>query len=228
MARTPGPATPTDAPVAAATCVEAVETFFAPLLASLARSADAIAPLFDGPPIASDIVLREVEPRARDVLAAGPAVGAGFVVIPGLLSDLTHLLAWWQGDAGERMAESAALVQSAEYAHQEWFRTPLRTGEVHVTGPYVDYVCTDEFVLTTTLPVVRAGRPLGVMGVDVLAETLERVLAPTFIAAGATLVNHHSRAAVSGDPTVFAGDRIDRSAFALALPCAGLPLTVLA
>lgn len=220
---TRSPSTPgTSVPAA-----QAVQDFFGPLLASLRTSGDAIAPLFDAVSVSAEEVLRVSRPFAFDVLQDPHTVGAGFVVSPGLLADETYLLAWWQGDDKERIPESAALVQSTDYSRQEWFRTPVRTGRSHVTGPYIDYVCTDEFVLTLTVPVVRAERTLGVMGVDVLAETIERALVDVFRAEGATLVNHHDRAVLSGDPRVFAGDPVNRAAYATAAPCDGLPFTVL-
>ncbi|KQY59765.1 hypothetical protein ASD11_09515 [Aeromicrobium sp. Root495] len=206
---------------------DAVQEFFQPLLASLRASGDAIAPLFDSPAVTSEEVLRASRPFAFDVLQDPHTVGAGFVVSPGLLTDETYLLAWWQGDDKGRIPESAALVQSTDYSRQEWFRTALRTGRSHVTGPYIDYVCTDEFVLTLTVPVIRAGRTLGVMGVDVLAETIERALVDVFREAHATLVNHHDRAVLSGDPRIFAGEPVDRQDYRSAVPCTDLPFTIL-
>ncbi len=221
----PMPSAPTRTTVAE--CVVAVERFFHPLLQTLRGAGDAIAPLFDHA-VASEQVVRAVRPLALDVLADGHAVGAGFVVTPGLPSDETYLLAWWQGDDHERLPQSPALVQSTDYSRQEWFRTPHRTGTSHVTGPYVDYVCTDELTLTVTVPVVRGGRMLGVVGADILAETVEQDLLPVFARAGATLVNHHDRAVLSAQPQVFAGEPVDRSGYGEAQACTGLPFVVLA
>ena len=38
------------------------------------------------------------------------------------------------------------------------------TGERAITGPYVDYLCTDQYTLTFTAPLVVDGRFLGVAG----------------------------------------------------------------
>ncbi|HNJ79264.1 MAG TPA: AzlC family ABC transporter permease, partial [Marmoricola sp.] len=145
-----------------------------------------------------------------------------------LLTDETFLLAWWQGDDKERIPESIALVQSTDYSRQEWFRTPQRTHASHVTGPYIDYVCTDEFMLTVTVPVERNDQMLGVMGADILAETVERILLDQFQQSGATLANHHGRVVLSADPRVFAGEPISPDQYDVQIPCADLPLTVLA
>ena len=206
----------------------AVEQFFHDLAARLTKSGERIAAEIGPSGSTSEQVLRAAQPLALELLEDPRILGAGFVTVPGLLLDEPHLLAWWQGQVKELLSGSAALERSGDYSRQEWFRTPQRTGRPHVTGPYIDYVCTDEFVTTTTVPVTRDGELIGVMGADVLAETLEAELLAAFRTAHATLVNHHGRAVLSGNPRTFAGDPVDQSAFAVVLPCEGLPLTVLA
>lgn len=215
-------------PELAAAARSAVERSFTDLGARLTASGDQLAAGLGSTHPTSDEVLTATRPLALDLLADPRVLGAGFVAAPGLLVDEPHLLAWWQGEDKDLISVSAALARSADYSRQEWFRTPRRTGRLHVAGPYIDYVCTDEFVLTTTVPVLRDGELLGVMGADVLAETLEAELLPAFRRAGATLVNHHDRVVLSGDPRTFAGDPVDRAAFSTVLPCTGLPLAVIA
>ena len=82
-------------------------------------------------------------------------------------------------------------------------------------------------MLTVTVPVERDGRMLGVMGADILAETIERVLLNPFLAAGATLINHHNRAVLSAEVEIFAGEPIDPANYSRVLPCADLPFRVL-
>ncbi|WP_435742088.1 cache domain-containing protein [Nocardioides sp. SYSU DS0663] len=212
----------------AATASAAVAKFFTDLGARLTASGDQLAAALGDAAPTSEQVLDATRPLALELLGDPRVLGAGFVAAPGFLADEPHLLAWWQGEDKELISASAALARSADYSRQEWFRTPQRTGRMHVTGPYIDYVCTDEFVLTTTVPVLRGGTLLGVMGADVLAETLESELLSAFRAARATLVNHHGRAVLSGDPRTFAGDPVDRASFSVSLPCDGLPLSVLA
>ena len=43
-----------------------------------------------------------------------------------------------------------------------------RTGTRHLTGPYVDYVCTDDYTITVTTPVRVDGEMVGVVGTDAL------------------------------------------------------------
>lgn len=222
MSRMPAPETEP-----AATSRSLVESFFHDLGERLSVRGEQMATALAQGARSRQQVLSHAKPLALTLLEDPRVLGGGFVAAPGLLVDEEHLLAWWQGEDRELMSGSAALGRSADYSRQEWFRTPRRTGRLHVTGPYIDYVCTDEFVLTTTVPVMSGGQLLGVMGADVLAETLERELLATFRASRATLVNHHDRAVLSGDPHVFAGDPVSRSAYTTALPCEGLPLTVL-
>lgn len=211
----------------AAACVVEVERFFHAIAARLGDLAAAIAPAFDTVPATSERVLAIARPPSLALLSEPMVIGAGFVATRDAVADAAHLLAWWQGDDRERIPDSTVLSDSTDYSRQEWFRVPARTGDFHVTGPYIDYVCTDEYVVTSTLPVHRDGRLLGVVGLDILAETLESVLMPTFRRTGATLINHHSRVMLSGDARIFAGEVVDRDRFSQAMTCTGLPATVL-
>ena len=124
-----------------------------------------------------------VEASAVPALAAdGLITGAGFVAAPGLLSDAHWHLAWWLGGVGgiRRLAtiDDPSNDQFRDYTTLEWWRLPARTGARHVTGPYVDYVCTDDYTVTITTPVVVGGTMLGVVGTDVLVDRLESELQP--------------------------------------------------
>lgn len=57
----------------------------------------------------------------------------------------------------------------------------------------MDYICSDEYVVTCTVPVVVDDRVVGVAGADLLAETLERLLVPVLRNEGATLLGDHAR-----------------------------------
>jgi hypothetical protein len=79
-----------------------------------------------------------------------------------------------------------------------------------VTGPYVDFLCTDEYVLTFTHPVFcRPDGPVaGIVGMDVTVQRLERGAMPGLRRIGdrATLVNPDGRAIVSAASDIAAGD----------------------
>lgn len=212
-----------------AACVEAVTAHFALLFGDLETMRAEMARLVGPGTRASVEVAAAVEPLAREVRRTHPVVGAGFVAAPGTLPDCDLFLAWYQGDADLPLGQSGspASGEPIDYTRLEWFRTPRATGERHVTGPYVDYVCTDEYVMTATAPVVVDGVVVGVVGADTLVETLERLLLPTLRAAGATVVNLHGRTVVSADPHLPTGRIVDTLAYDHAVTCDGLPLTVL-
>jgi len=134
--------------------------------------------------------------------------GAGFVAAPGALADAEWHLAWWLGTAGathgvRRLAtiDDPAHEQFRDYTALEWWRVPEATGARHLTGPYVDYVCTDDYTVTITTPVVLGGTMVGVVGADALVDRLERVLLPVLRAGEtpATLVNASGRVVTSTD-----------------------------
>lgn len=142
-------------------------------------------------------------------------IGAGFVAHPEFLSDTRWHLAWWLGttntfDSRGRTlevrhleAEEDPLADSfRDYTTLEWWRVPEKTAERHITGPYVDYLCTDEYTLTLTIPVIWHDTFIGVVGADLYAHDIERILFPKLKALGAsgTLVNSSARVVVSSDP----------------------------
>lgn len=146
-------------------------------------------------------------------------VGAGFVAAPGVLQDAPYWLEWWTvpgvGDAPETPRQLEVVVDpSAEdfrdYTALPWFAVPRGTGERHVTGPYVDYLCTDEYTLTFTVPVESGGRFAGVVGADVYVRHVEmRTLAQIDALPGSvTLVNAQGRVLVSNDGSLDSGSLV--------------------
>lgn len=209
-------------------CAEVVARHWADLIGRLSVRAEQMAELFAAGPLRSDDVRHAAQPLALDVLTDETLVGGGFVASPDALLDETHFLAWWQGENKEQLGDPTVTVQVTDYTRQEWFSVPRRTGRPHLTGPYIDYVCTDEFVMTTTVPVMVDGTMVGVFGADTLAETLEGLFEPVFRDSGCTLVNDHGRVVLSDDPEVFAGRLIDDAGFTHRARCAGVPLVVVA
>ena len=109
--------------------------------------------------------------------------GAGVITAPGLLEDEPYWLEWWwRTTTGALAALRVNLDPQApdffDYALTDWYAIPARTGTASVAGPYVDYVCTNEYTVTLSHPVVVGGRMLGVAAADVLVSSLERFLLP--------------------------------------------------
>jgi hypothetical protein len=139
------------------------------------------------------------------------------VVAPGVLADAGHWMQWWSRDgAGEPQRLRPELDPEEEsffdYTLLPWFAVPRDTGRRHVTGPYVDWLCTGEYTLTFTAPVSgthpEQGRcHLGVVGADIVAGWLERRLLPLLhrVDGPAALVNAEGRVVVANRPAPVTG-----------------------
>lgn len=214
-----------------ARCALAVTAYFSAVFGSLEGIAERVGVAFEHrQPITATALTELVEPLAAATLAAHPVVGAGFVANPGSLSDRDLYLAWWQGEEQQPLAERGVPIghHVFDYTRHEWFQTPLATGARHVTGPYVDYVCTDEYVLTATLPVVVGGQMVGVAGADTRLDAFERLMREPLLGGGdVVLVNGHDRCVVAADPLLRSGQKVDPTAYAAVLPLPELPFRVL-
>jgi hypothetical protein len=142
-------------------------------------------------------------------------IGAGYVATPGFLVDAEWHLAWWLGHSntfGIGSADPSIRRLEAEedptsdsfrdYTTLEWWRVPAATLARHITGPYVDYLCTDDYTLTLTMPATHEGSMIGVVGADLYVNDIERTLLPHLRAIGrpATVINSSRRVVVSTDP----------------------------
>ena len=99
-------------------------------------------------------------------------------------------------------------------------RRDAEDGRRHLTGPYVDYLCTDDYTVTITMPVVVGGEMVGLVGADVYVAKLEQALLPVLRAADrtCTIVNASGRIVASTDTHRATGAllRLDGLAQALA------------
>lgn len=146
---------------------------------------------------------------------AGVVHGAGFVAGVGALEDANWWLEWFARDTDDRpqrlvVQSDPQAVGFYDYEHLPWYSVPRRTGERHVTGPYVDYLCTDDYTLTFTAPVVADGTFLGVGGADVKVSTAEKLLLPALRATSAPLavVNEHGRILSSNSGRRLSGELV--------------------
>ncbi|WP_344952099.1 cache domain-containing protein [Terrabacter ginsenosidimutans] len=181
---------------------------------------DGIAGLLEGPlatatPRRADL---GIEQGCRDLLADSqtPVAGAGAVFAPDVLSDAPYWLEWWtvESRGGVNVVTKLAAetdpraIGFRDYTELPWYTKPFESGQRHVTGPYVDYLCTDQYTLTFTQPLVVAGTFAGVVGVDVLVAWFEEHLLDVMEAVDRTciLVNAAGRVVTSSDPTWVTGD----------------------
>ncbi|MFT4469422.1 cache domain-containing protein [Arthrobacter sulfonylureivorans] len=188
-----------------------VTGFFEEILAEVASWVPVLAELFADParPPGGKQVTTTMQPLAAALVKRGewPVVGAGFVAADQVVADAAWHMAWWQGETMERLVLPALASASDAYMRREWFTRPMATGRPHVTGPYVDFLCTDEYTMTMTVPVAAGGRRVGVAGADVFVESLEPLLLPALkkLHPAASLVNHVGRVVVSADAQLAAG-----------------------
>ncbi|UOQ87588.1 cache domain-containing protein [Agromyces endophyticus] len=199
-----------------------IDEWRARLEASLAAMPAPSAAAFD--PVVAGLVGEPLE-RAGSLIT-----GAGFVAAPGYLADAPWHLEWWLSGAntfgagaGLRRLEAVSdpdAEQFRDYTGLEWWRVPARTGSRHLTGPYVDYLCTDDYTVTITVPVEVDGAMVGLVGTDLYVASLERELLPVLRESGhpCTLVNASGRIVTSTDARRATGAllRLDGLADALA------------
>ncbi|AZI58865.1 hypothetical protein EH165_12670 [Nakamurella antarctica] len=180
------------------------------------------------PPASSD--LAALRPAIFELLQRHDGVigGAGVVVAPHVLRDHSHWLEWWW--TGARGKPEALRVDSNpdspdfyDYATTDWYATPIQTGNRRTSGPYVDYICTNEYALTLSVPVFVDGAPVGVAAADVLISSLERLVLPALllIPQPTALASAGGRIIVSNSPHWLPADRLPAEALDHRLPTTG-------
>ncbi|WP_232755907.1 hypothetical protein [Leucobacter sp. PH1c] len=150
-----------------------------------------------------------VEADAHAVLdsADRPVYGAGYCASDAVVSE-GNPLAWWQGaDRGLLASSTFGPGQAAiDLVRLEWYRVPEATGDRHIAGPFVDYLCSNEITVTSALPVVVNAEFVGVICADVLVSALEDALHAE-LDCGVTLVNASGRVILSSESEWETGDR---------------------
>lgn len=120
---------------------------------------------------------------AQELLADDERLfGAGFVATAAF-GGAEGRMAWWQARSGAERTIArldSAATGAGDYQRDvdsvEWFHEPMASGAPHLTGPYVDYLCTDDLTMTYTVPADGLGGRLGVVGCDIAARTFEEEL----------------------------------------------------
>ena len=167
--------------LAAAQVASTIEDLFATVEGWRAALAEYVA---SGANLAAESLDPFVKAFAVPAVTSDPLItGSGFVAAPGILSDARWHLAWWLGSPGAEVRRLATVDDEAsdgfrDYTTLEWWRIPFLTGARHLTGPYVDYLCTDDYTVTLTVPLVVDGEFLGVVGCDALVARLEERFLP--------------------------------------------------
>lgn len=190
--------------------IEAIQGIVADVSAVQQRLLRDVGRVAADPTIASAVV---ADVAAEELTARTSLFGMGYVVAPERHGGA--LMSWWQalGDAREvRRLDAGATGTGTvrSYEELEWYAVPRRTGEPHMTGPYVDLLCTDQATLTFTTPLVVDGAFGGVVGADVTVRSFECAVADALraVGEGALVVTDEGRVAASTDPTVLVQRRL--------------------
>ncbi|MFC6086667.1 cache domain-containing protein [Sphaerisporangium aureirubrum] len=161
--------------------------------------------------------------------------GIGFIAAPGLLADAPWYLEWWQDTPDgppAQLLRDLDPTSSAfyDYTHWDWFAGPYSGAERTVCGPYVDYLCTDEYSLTLAVPVLVEGAFIGVAAADVFVRAFETAVIPLLrrIPAPAFLTNASGRVVASTTPKWLSGSIYRGAPGYTAHPCGDLPLRLVA
>jgi len=167
-------------------------------------------------------------------------IGAGFIAAPEFVHGRDVHFSWWLGPLESNPLLGITTVPTrldlgarvyTEYLRDfralEWYSIPQSTHQRHVTGPYVDHLCTCDYIFTVTMPVRVGDDMIGVVGADVSVRRVETALIPLFLAADQplALVNAIDRVVISTEPTVQAGQLAPRHGGAVA--CSGVPFRVI-
>lgn len=144
-----------------------------------------------------------------------PVRGAGYVAAVGYLADEPWWLEWFtQGEDGRshRMVcqTDPDGVGFFDYEFLAWYVVPRDTGRRHVTGPYIDYLCTDDYNMTYSAPILIGERFAGIAGADIGVQTAETLLLPSLRVAGTPLavVNEQGRIVASNSGRHLCGDLV--------------------
>jgi hypothetical protein len=159
-----------------------------------------------------------IEPLVAEILGDSDVTvhGAGFVAAPGLLSDAQWWLEWfaWEGQRIQRLVPETN-PQGAhffDYTLMPWYSGPESGAGPTITGPYVDYLCTDDYTLTFTEAVFDGhGSFAGVVGADVRVIAVEERFLPMLRRDPQRLaiVNQAGRIVVSNSAQLLSGNLVE-------------------
>jgi len=110
----------------------------------------------------------------------GLASGCGFLAAPNAFRGGRLCQQWWSWAEGEAVELTLDFDSGSEsfydYSVKEYFARPAVTGLPEIEGPYVDYLCTQEYILTCAVPVLVRDRFVGVVGADISIGSFQRRL----------------------------------------------------
>ncbi|SMY04259.1 hypothetical protein BSP239C_03774 [Brevibacterium sp. 239c] len=161
----------------------------------------------------------QMEKVVFDILnSTSKFAGAGIVSVHPTVLARSRSLLWWvtQRENGhvDPLPLDADLTELGTYQAGlediEWYRVPAATGRPHMTGPFVDYMCTDQFAFTFTVPLEISGEFYGVAGIDMTVRSLEEQIESLLedLSPDAILLSNTDLVAISLDPQFATGSRL--------------------
>ena len=147
-------------------------------------------------------------------------LGAGMVPTPDFLSDMPWQSFWWtvkdQGAQGASISplQISSDPQSSSFydvTSQEWWASPRTSGHAYLTGPYIDYICSNEYTLTLSAPFELDHRFAGILGIDLSVSRTESTIESLLwhLNRAAVLVGDSSRVIASTNDHLLCGDLVD-------------------
>ncbi|WP_369045566.1 cache domain-containing protein [Sinomonas sp. P10A9] len=160
--------------------------------------------------------LAGLEGLSAEFLDAHPlAIGAGAIFSPEIVSDGARVLEWWVAQPDARPTKLILDLTPGgpryyDYEKLPFFTTALATGQQTIWGPYVDYLGSDEYILTHTAPFAVADRLAAVAGYDMRIRDLEAAIMPALrsIPGDAALLNASGRVVIGNSGRYLVGERV--------------------
>lgn len=179
-----------------------------------------------------------IKDRVRVLLGQRPRVnGAGLIFSRSARGEGRGVTEWWVRDGEGDVTRYQFGVNPGgqrfyDYETLEWFTVSFSTGRPWLTGPYIDYLGVEEYIVTATVRAEVHGRAVGVTGLDMTVAELERELLPLLrLAQGPTaLLNAHGGVLVSSTSRLAPGDLVTAPPAGFSrvpIPCADTTLSML-
>lgn len=123
---------------------------------------------------------------------------------------------------------SASAPGEEGYRGFDWYTLPASRGQSTVVGPYVDFLCGDEYTLTLSVPAVHDGIFTGVFVADIAVGAIEHELLPHLSGAESPLVVAHvdGRVLVSTDVDAPVGTVLNKGTYKIAATADPFPYQV--
>ena len=153
----------------------------------------------------SSVERKRLSEIATQYLTNQPATdGVGLIFQRELVDPSSPALEWWIRDGEQfhrqEFDNDPSSPRFYDYEQLEWFRGGFGAEARTIAGPYIDYLGVDEYITTWTIPLIVGLETVGVVGMDLKVDTLEKCLIPILRKAPnsrAALVNEGGRVIVS-------------------------------